>query len=319
MKLFEYWTELPQTLAEIYSELLPSELVQFSKIIYSTSKKVLTVQEEIVKQFNGLNLNEIKKEEKMILQDKFAKIEKEKSLLAIQGVKTTTKLFSEILKYFEEKVSFPSKENLTQLKLTLNFTRLITSKLNEEYSFSTSQSTQANIAYFNKDNQNSNTNEASCLSSCCDEEKQKLEFIKVFNCFIEKVQSKLFTKSNELVKLAIKGQKDDSEEDEKKESRKRLGLISQRRKQIRKSTFNANANSKKISLEIKQKTLSSIDLQEDDKKFSRGKHTKLSIASYCSMSTNNSENETSSPKLILNNRKCCLEEKEISSFDLIEN
>lgn len=207
MKLFEYWTELPATLAEIFFEEISKELVQFSKIIQETSMKILTVQNEIIKKIKELNFKDLTTEDKNTLQTRLTRIEKEKSSLAVQGIKTLTKIFGEVLKFFNERVSTPSKENLTQLKLTLNFTRSILEKLNEESSFSITQSTQANNAFFNKNLNNTteienevNMNKnISQIKFVCDEETQKLEFIKIFTVFIEKIQSKLYTRSNDFI------------------------------------------------------------------------------------------------------------------------
>lgn len=210
MKLFEFWTELPASILSMFPE-LSDELNQFSQMISQWSKKILIAQELVIGQLNKIQINDLSSEALDSLQNKLQAIEGEKANLAVQGIKATTRVLSEASKYLES-LDFPSKDNMTQLKLTLKITRTIKDKilfeqtelkLNKENCPNTStKNTGFNTYSSQKDNDysvNPNNTQVT-LSNSTDIDC----FLEMLSTFVDKIQSKLFFKSNQLISSLAK-------------------------------------------------------------------------------------------------------------------
>lgn len=205
MKLFDFWTELPTTIVSLFPD-LPNELVQFSNVISQSSKLIIDHQHIVISQLNEIHISDLSSEEQDHLSDRLECIENEKASLCLEAIKVSTKILSEVVKYFDL-ISFPTKENLTQIKITFQITRTLLDKIRQEQSdniniCSTSQA-QTNKQHGQKSSFSSNvesgrtdsinTNEEN------DQEEQRFDFLNMLVCFTEKIQSKLFEKSNEMI------------------------------------------------------------------------------------------------------------------------
>lgn len=212
MKLFEYWTELPYSITQMFPE-LPKGIVELSNLINKMAQKIIASQRIIIDQIEEIQMNKLSSIDQILLSQKLGIIEREKTNLAYQAIKNTTKILLEASNNLE-RVSTPSKENLTQIKLSLKITRSILDKINEESSFAMSLQDSYNEVEINKKSKsscdvplvNSNYNEKienNGNSDNFDEIKGTENFLTMFSCFIEKIQSKLFMKSNDLLSALI--------------------------------------------------------------------------------------------------------------------
>lgn len=225
MKLFEYWTELPSILSSLYPNISPN-LIKFSQVINQNSKKILLAQEKLISLISKFEINRMKVEQQIIISQKLESIESEKTQLIIQSVNCTVKSFNEAFKVFES-VQSPSKEVFAQLKHTLQLTRSIKAKITLEQSNLSVNNSQANSNSnyyqlndnnnYSKSNNKENSlyNESNCsidLETQCSltndgvdnydysgEIPNTQEFLETFSLYIDKLQSKLFLLSNELL------------------------------------------------------------------------------------------------------------------------
>jgi hypothetical protein len=190
MKLFEFWTELPASILSMFPE-LSDELYQFSQMINQWSKKILIAQEIVAGQLNKLEINDLSSEALDSLQKKLQVIENEKTNLSIQGIKATTKILSEVSKYLES-LNFPSKDNMTQLKLTLKMTRIIKDKIVlEQGELTINKENCKSLETSSPDSEDKNH---------LNETKSDIEgFLEMLSVFVDKIQSKLYFKSNQLI------------------------------------------------------------------------------------------------------------------------
>jgi hypothetical protein len=227
MKLFEFWTELPASILSMFPE-LNDELNQFSQMISHWSKKILFAQEIVAKQLSKLDINNISSETLDSLHIKLNVIEQEKTNLVVQGIKATTKILSEASKYLES-LDFPSKDNMTQLKLTLKITRTIKEKIllelaemkvvkenvHEKKSCSyTEEDKRYDSPVRNIENNASILNNH--LSNTNNSNFESIEnFLETLASFVDKIQSKLFSKSNQLINSLSKFSVNDSLNDKK--------------------------------------------------------------------------------------------------------
>ena len=229
MKLFEYWTELPYSITQMFPE-LPSEIVELSNLINKMAQKIISSQAIIIDQIEEIQMNKLSSIDQILLSQKLGIIEREKTNLAYQAIKNTTKILLEASKNLE-RVSTPSKENLTQIKLSLKITRSILDKINEESSFAMSNKNSSEAEISNKSKSSSDVPLVNCNynektenninnqnSDNFDEISGTSNFLTMFSCFIEKIQSKLFMKSNDLLSALIQvNQKPDIQMEQNKQ------------------------------------------------------------------------------------------------------
>jgi len=334
MKLFEYWTELPYSITQMIPE-LPKEIIEYSTLINNMAQKIIASQKRIIEQLEEIQMNNLSSFNKILLSQKLDVIEREKTNLAFQAIKNTTKILTEASKNLE-RVSTPNKENLTQIKLSLRITRSILEKINEETSFALSNKKSS------YEEQISNKSKSSCSLPFVNRnyiekvennensdnlvENQGVEnFLTMFSCFVEKIQSKLFMKSNDLLSALIEiNQKPEIHMEQMESQVHMLNLNEFKQKvnskpnscknvSIGKMMESNNSGSElKLKRRIKRKNNQKIIIQKKESNFrkknfsisSNSFNSEISVDNYSSRSTTNSINISNSPSI--NNCLNCL-------------
>jgi len=186
MKLFDYWTELPQGICSLFSE-ISEELIRISNTIFISSGKIMNSQAQIIKIIKSIDSSMISKADQELLSAKLETIEKEKQSLSVQSIKTTVKILNEIIKIIESQQK-PSKDLLSKLSILMKFTKSIIEKINFEKSFYQEKNENLGLSLVEKEQE-------------CQENQEKIEFCELILCFAEKINSRLFLKSNELLSI----------------------------------------------------------------------------------------------------------------------
>lgn len=200
MKLFEFWLEVPSTLVEINPS-LPMDITQCSKIFMTMIQKYKIAEGKIMEKIDQIekenlitsdtfelkdgnkeetenkNFNNIK-ELYSFLKAKFEIIEKEKSKLVTQSVKTITRILSEILR---ELTSF----NILQVNSV------------EKQQFFSRQ--RINLQLIRKVAEKAEVERNNLKLKMDEESKELLHLYNVFIVYIEKVISKIFGLLNNII------------------------------------------------------------------------------------------------------------------------
>lgn len=132
----------------------------------------------------NIDLQKSSEKELLALKQKFSDLHKEKAQLVCQAIKFSTKIMTKILNSIE-KVTEADKQNelhhltdpvdlLTRIKLFLKITRIVVENANKE------------------------------LTEC---KGQQMQFFTMIKVFTEKIQSRLYSISNELIKNLMKNAK----------------------------------------------------------------------------------------------------------------
>lgn len=196
MKLFEFWTELPAGILSMFPGLC-DELNQFSQMIGQWSKKILVAQQLVVEQLNKIQMNDLSPEALDSLHQKLFTIEKEKSNLAIQGIKATTKILSKVSNFWEG-LDCPSMDNMTQMKLILKITRTIKEKIDIE-----TGDLKMKLTDISTVDLSSNSAYLCSIPNSINNNGVEFFFNMLF-IFVDKIQSKLFSKSNQFLTILDK-------------------------------------------------------------------------------------------------------------------
>lgn len=186
MKLFGFWTELPYTLNQIISKDEHSSENNNSKYysLYILSKSCQIKKNELENEIFLLNNNNLERER---LNLKLDEINDQQNAICYESIKSSVALMNKIL-------SEASKSN--EIKLFLQVSRLIISKINEETNLREAREEQAH---------------------------KKVDFLNMYKAFIEKVQVEFYKKSSHMISAEIKflGEKRQNPLETTKESNKR--------------------------------------------------------------------------------------------------
>lgn len=171
MKLFGFWTELPQVLSRIIPK-LNSQIVQQTEKVYEMCKKISLTESSIKSLIENVDFSTGSSELKDQVYTRINSIESEKYSICCFSIKLSVNMINSLMK------SLDSWENdlitLNKLKILLKLTRSISEKCDEEKNFVT----KPNDFEFTKN---------------------KCEFIAMIKIFNDKVQTNLFSKSQKFV------------------------------------------------------------------------------------------------------------------------
>lgn len=170
MKLFGFWTELPQVLCNLTPKLI-DDFSQQAENIAEMCKRIsaseLAINQAIKTEVYDIRDSEIKRE----VASRMNSVESEKYLICCTSIKLSVKLINMIIKAIDGCNS--DIANLKRLKTYLKLLHIISVKCNEEKSFSS----VANVSF----------------------EKSKVEFFSMILNFSDNAQATLFNKSRELI------------------------------------------------------------------------------------------------------------------------
>lgn len=171
MKLFGFWTELPQVLCRLIPKLSVQLITQTEKV-YEMCKKISITEVSIKQIIESIDFSIGSLEIKDHVYDRISSIESEKYSICCFSIKLSVNIINSLMKDLENWEN--NLENLSKLKILLKLTRSISVKCDEEKNYNTKQN----------ELQASNTKAVF------------LELIRVFNY---KVQSKLLAKSQDFI------------------------------------------------------------------------------------------------------------------------
>ncbi len=184
---YDFWMDLPLSLIELGGSIMTKEDNLMASVIQNSNMvfNIITIQKyrEIFNQNNLLNfdLHNSSKDELQAIKHKIFELQKEKTQLLCKSIKFCTKIMTKILNSIERVNDVRECETgdhsndpvdvLTRTKLFLKITRLVVDHANKQLAESNGQ---------------------------------QLQFFTMIKVFTEKIQSRLYSISNELIKNLMK-------------------------------------------------------------------------------------------------------------------